>query len=247
MGAFPLNKNGLTDQEVSRYLHEVHPMILRIAQRIQNGLYNNQHFDDMVQVGLATAWEHRDHYLRLSSSDDFTRWLAVRVRGAMLDLLREEDPLPRRLRLKVRKVESAMAALQSRFMRSPTDQELADEAGMTVDALHQHFLDVGCAAPDYLGDYISEGEEDYPDEQLGHPDSVASRAELKEVLSEAISQLPNQEKTALSLYILEGLTLEEIGRVMGFKGKSSALRLVNAAIFLCRVHLATRSLSADSF
>lgn len=246
MGAFPLTKIGLTDPEISQYLREVHPMILRIAQRIQDRLPHNQHFDDMVQAGVTAAWEHRDHHLRLSRPDEFTRWLAVRVKGAMRDFLREEDPLPRRLRAKVRHVEWAMAVCRSRLMRTPTDMELADEAGMTVDALHQHFVDVGCAAPDYLDDYLRDGDCAQPDGQTS-PDVAAIRTELRESLSDAISQLPNQEKTALSLYILEGLTLEEVGRVMGFSGKSNALRLVNAAIFSCRVHLAARNLSADSF
>jgi len=245
LAALPLTKTGTNDPEVAQYLREVHPMILRIAQRIQDRLPHNQHFDDMVQAGLKTAWLHRDHHLRLSRPEEFTRWLTIRAKGAMLDLLREGDPLPRRLRAKSRQLETASAACRSRLMRLPTDQELAEEAGMTVDAVHRHFMDVGCAAPDYLDDYIQSGGQ-VPVEQC-FSDAGAVRSELLEILSEAIAQLPTNEKTALSLYILEELTLEEVGQVMGLSGKSSALRLVNAAIFSCRTHLAARNLSADSF
>ena len=220
-------------------------MILRIAQRIQDRLPHNQYFDDMVQIGLQTAWLHRDHHLRLSRPEEFTRWLTVRAKGAMMDLLRDEDPLPRRLRAKSRQLEAAAAACRSRLMRPPTDQELAEEAGMTIDAVHQHFMDVGCAAPDYLDDYVQSGEP-LPIDQC-FSDAGAVRSELQEVLSAAIDQLPSDEKTALSLYIFEELTLEEVSQVMGLSGKSSALRLVNAAIFSCRTHLAARGVSASSF
>ncbi|MBU2791865.1 sigma-70 family RNA polymerase sigma factor [Acidithiobacillus thiooxidans] len=245
MAARPLTKTGTNDPEVAQYLREVHPMILHIAHRIQDRLPHHQHFDDMVQIGLQTAWLHRDHHLRLSRPEEFTRWLTVRAKGAMLDLLRDEDPLPRRLRAKSRQLEAAAAACRAKLMRPPTDQELAVEAGMTVDAVHQHFTDVGCAAPDYLEDYIQSGEQ-VPDHQ-SFPDTGAIRSEIQEVLSTAIHQLPANEKTALSLYILEELTLEEVSQVMGLSGKSSALRLVNAAIFSCRTHLAARHLSANSF
>lgn len=220
-------------------------MILRIAQRIQDRLPHDKHFDDMVQIGLQTAWLHRDHHLRLSRPEEFARWLTVRAKGAMMDLLREEDPLPRRLRAKSRQLETAAAACRARLMRPPTDQELAEEAGMTVDAVHQHFMDVGCAAPDYLDDYIPSGEQIPVDPCFS--DAGAVRSELQAVLSAAIDRLPAKEKTALSLYILEELTLEEVSQVMGLSGKSGALRLVNAAIFSCRTHLTARGVSANSF
>lgn len=246
MGALPL-KSSATDWETTLYLREMHPMILRIAHRIQDGFPSGQHFDDMVQAGVVAAWESRDHHLRWSHPDEFVRWLAVRVRGAMMDILRDEDPLPRRLRAKVRHVERAMAVCRANLMRAPTDAELAEAAGLNVDELHQHFVDVGCAAPDYLEDYLGNGAGELVDGNAPPPDLSAAKTELREALTEAIAQLPEQEKTALSLYILEGLTLEEVGQVMGFAGKSNALRLVNAAIFSCRAHLAARSLSADSF
>jgi RNA polymerase sigma factor for flagellar operon FliA len=246
LGAFPL-KSSATDQETALYLREMHPMILRIARRIQDGLPQDQHFDDMVQAGVVAAWESRDHYLRLSRPDEFIRWLAVRVRGAMMDILRDEDPLPRRLRAKVRHVERAMAICRARLMRSPTDVELAEEGGLTVDDLHQHFINVGCAAPDYLEDYLVNGDGEPIDGAHLPPDMMAAKTEVQETLAHAIAELPEQERTAISLYILEGLTLEEVGQVMGFAGKSQALRLVNAAIFSCRSHLAARHLSADHF
>ena len=246
MGAFPL-KSSATDQETAIYLREVHPMILRIARRIQDGLPSGQYFDDMVQAGVVAAWESRDHHLRLSCPDDFIRWLAVRIKGAMMDILRDEDPLPRRLRAKVRHVEHAMAVCRSRLMRTPTDAELAEESGLSIDDLQQHFIDVSCAAPDYLEDYLGNGNSEPMDGSTPLPDLNTARMELQETLAEAIARLPEQERTALSLYILEGLTLEEVGQVMGFSGKSNALRLVNAAIFSCRSHLAARHLSADSF
>ncbi|MHB1705474.1 MAG: sigma-70 family RNA polymerase sigma factor [Acidithiobacillus sp.] len=246
MGALPLNASA-TDQETTLYLREMHPMILRIARRIQDGLPQANHFDDMVQAGVVAAWENRDHYLRWSRPDEFIRWLAVRVRGAMMDLLRDEDPLPRRLRAKARHVEHAMAACRTRLMRTPTDAELAEETGMTMDDLHRHFIDVGCAAPDYLGDYLGSGNGEPVDEARLPPDLMAAKVEVQETLARAIADLPEQERTAISLYILEGLTLEEVGQVMGFAGKSQALRLVNAAIFSCRSHLAERHLSADHF
>lgn len=246
MGAFPL-RSSATDRETASYLREVHPMILRIARRIQDGLPHDRNFDDMVQAGVVAAWENRNHHLRLSRPDEFIRWLAVRVKGAMMDILRDEDPLPRRLRTKVRHVERAMAVCRTRLMRSPTDVELAEESGLSVDALHQHFLDVGCAAPDYLEDYLGSGDDVQADGATLLPDLCATKKELQEILTDAIAQLPEPERIALSLYILEGLTLEEVGQVMGFSGKSQALRLVNAAIFSCRSHLAARQLSADSF
>lgn len=245
MGSAPLKNNRINDTEVAEYLRQIHPMIMHIALRIQDRLPHNHHFDDMVQAGLQVAWQHQGHHLRLSQPEDFTKWLTVRAKGAMLDILREEDPLPRRLRIKARLLEKSAAICRSKFMRSPTHQELADEAGMTLDDVHQHFMDVGHAAPDYLDDYLKNGEQIPDHENLS--DAKARRTEIQHILSGAIEHLPDNEKTAISLYILEELTLDEVSQVMGLSGKSSALRLVNSAIFTCRSYLAEKNISADSF
>lgn len=241
MGAVSIS-SARADVAMNAYLRELYPMILRIAQRIQDGLPHGNHYDDMVQAGAQVAWEHHDHYLRGTAPDDFRRWLAVRMKGAMLDLLRDEDWMPRRLRQKNKKIEQAAAVCRSRLLRHPTDTEIAAEAGISLEELHQHFLDANRAAPACLDDYMETHEVRDDGAQL--VEELAGKAELKAVLVEAIEDLPEREKIALSLYILEDLTLEEVCAVMGFKSKNTATRLINSATFRCRVFLAARGLES---
>ncbi|MGK9451340.1 sigma-70 family RNA polymerase sigma factor [Acidithiobacillus caldus] len=243
---YGLGSDKVNDRDVGRYLRALHPMILRVAKRIQDTLPVD-HLDDLVQTGVTVAWEHYEHHLRHSDPESFRRWLFVRIRGAMLDFLRDEDPFPRRLRDQSRKLERAAAQFRSREMREPSDRELAEAAGMDLDALHAHFIAASRAAPDYLEDYLMDGVELAAEPGQAGPDVHAVRQEWAVILERAIDRLQENERVALSLYILEGLTLEEVAEVLGCGSKSSALRVVNAAIFKCRSYLAEQSLSLVDF
>ncbi len=242
MGTTPI---ALCEQDTNAYLREYYPLILRLAQRIQDSLPTRNAYDDLVQAGMLAAWACADHHQRFAAPQEFVKLLAVRVRGAMLDLLREEDWAPRRLRKKNKELETGTARCIQRLQRYPSDQELAEAIGLSVQELHQHWAEIGRAAPLYIEDVLPARVELVGD--TGHPTHQrAENDEAKTLLTEAIIALPEAERTAISLYILEELTLEEVAHVMGFKSKNTALKLVTQGIIKCRAFLLARGLDAES-
>jgi len=241
LGSAPI---ALCEQDTNAYLREYYPLILRLAQRIQDGLPSRNAYDDLVQAGMLAAWACADHHQRFAAPQEFVKLLAVRIRGAMLDLLREEDWAPRRLRKKNKTLEIEAARCIQRLQRYPNDQELAEAVGWSVQELHQHWGEIGRAAPLYLEDVLPTHSELMDD--AAHPHHRAERDEARTLLTEAIAALSGEERTALSLYVLEELTLEDVAYVMGFNSKNTALKWVTQGIIKCRAFLLALGLDAES-
>lgn len=241
LGSAPIT---LCEQDTNAYLREYYPLILRLAQRIQDGLPSRNAYDDLVQAGMLAAWACAGHHQRFAAPQEFVKLLAVRIRGAMLDLLREEDWAPRRLRKKNKTLEIGAAHCIQRLQRYPNDQELAEAMGWSVHELHQHWSEIGRAAPLYLEDVLPAHSELMDD--TAQPHHRAERDEAKTFLTEAIAALSEEERTALSLYVLEELTLEDVAYVMGFKSKNTALKWVTQGITKCRAFLLAQGLDAES-
>jgi RNA polymerase sigma factor for flagellar operon FliA len=200
------------------------PLVKYVAGRVSVGLPPNVEQADFVSsgvFGLIDAIEKFD----LGREIKFETYAITRIRGAMIDELRALDWIPRSVRQKARSVERAYATLEARLRRTPTEGEVADEMGIAVEELHAVFSQLSLANVVALEELLHAGGDGggdrlslmdtLEDTAADNPVEVAEDRELRRFLARAINTLPEREKTVVTLYYYEGLTLAEIGHVLG--------------------------------
>jgi RNA polymerase sigma factor for flagellar operon FliA len=199
------------------------PLVKYVAGRVGVGLPPNIEQADLVSYGifgLIDAIEKFD----ITRAIKFETYAISRIKGAIIDELRSIDWIPRSIRSKAREVERAYASLEARLHRTPTEPEVADELGIKLDDLHAIFGQVSfvnVVALDELlnvngekGDKVSLVDT-LEDTRADDPVRVFESQETKHLLARAINMLPEREKIVVTLYYYEGLTLAEIGKVLG--------------------------------
>lgn len=199
------------------------PLVKYVAGRVGVGLPANVEQADFVSsgiFGLIDAIEKFD----LDRAIKFETYAISRIRGAIIDELRALDWIPRSVRQKARAVERAYATLETRLRRTPHEPEVAAELGIPVEELHAIFSQLSLAnvaALDELLHPAGEGGDGLSlldtlvDTAADDPVEVAEDRELRRLLARAVNTLPEREKTVVTLYYYEGLTLAEIGQVLG--------------------------------
>jgi RNA polymerase sigma factor for flagellar operon FliA len=222
-------------------------LVKYVAARVAVGLPQHVDSADLVSYGVIGLIDAIDRYDPVRQVK-FETYAIPRIRGAIIDELRAIDWVPRSVRAKARAVEQAYASLEATLLRTPTDAEVAAELDMTEQDLQdilRQISFVGVAALDEvflvggdrserttLGDTI-------PDAAAG-PVAMFEDKESKEILSQAIMQLGDRERTVLSLYYYEGLTLAEIGEILGVT-ESRVCQIHTKAVLQLRARLSERT------
>ena len=211
------------DQHVrDQLLLHYSPLVKYVAGRVAVGLPQNVEHADLVSYGifgLIDAVEKFDP----ERGYKFETYAIARIKGAILDELRSIDWVPRSVRAKARALEKAYAKLEGQLHRTPSDEEVANELGLTDDqfqTLLGQLSFVGLVALDELlsvsgerGESMTLGDT-IPDAGDG-PVGAYEVEEMRQLLAESINRMPEREKIVLTLYYYEGLTLAEIGQVLG--------------------------------
>ncbi|MCW2674305.1 MAG: polymerase, sigma 28 subunit, SigD/FliA/WhiG [Frankiales bacterium] len=199
------------------------PLVKYVAGRVGVGLPPNIEQADLVSYGifgLIDAIEKFD----LERAIKFETYAISRIKGAIIDELRSIDWIPRSVRYKAREVEKAYAALEAKLHRSPTEAEVAAELGIKLEELHTIFSQVSFVNVVALDELLSAGGEKgdklslvdtLEDTKAEDPVAAFETEETKYLLAKAINTLPEREKIVVTLYYYEGLTLAEIGQVLG--------------------------------
>ena len=199
------------------------PLVKYVAGRVGVGLPSNIEQADLVSYGifgLIDAIEKFD----LERAIKFETYAISRIKGAIIDELRSIDWIPRSVRYKAREVEKAYAALEAKLHRSPTEGEVAEELGIKLEELHAIFSQVSFVNVVALDELLSAGNEKgdklslvdtLEDTKAEDPVAAFETEETKYLLAKAINTLPEREKIVVTLYYYEGLTLAEIGQVLG--------------------------------
>jgi len=197
------------------------PFVKYVAGRVLAGL--PRHFDeeDLVSygiIGLIDAIERfePDRNLR------FETYAIPRIKGAIIDELRSIDWVPRSVRTKARAVEQAVTHLEATLRRTPNEVEVAAELEMTVGEFHKAMRKISSVGMMALDEVLRGGDrserstlgETLPDSGHGPVDTFEAK-ESKEALIRAVDGMPEREKTVLTMYYYDGLTLTEIGDVLG--------------------------------
>ncbi|MFJ1937824.1 RNA polymerase sigma factor WhiG [Kitasatospora sp. NPDC088160] len=199
------------------------PLVKYVAGRVGVGLPSNVEQADFVSsgvFGLIDAIEKFD----VDRAIKFETYAISRIRGAIIDELRALDWIPRSVRQKAKAVERTYATLEARLRRTPHEPEVAAEMGIAIEDLHAIFSQLSLAnvvALDELLHPVGEGGDRLSlmdtlvDHGADNPVEVAEDRELRRLLAHAVNTLPEREKTVVTLYYYEGLTLAEIGQVLG--------------------------------
>ena len=197
------------------------PLVKYVAGRVSVGLPQNIEQADLVSYGVFGLIDAIDKF-DPDRNIKFETYAIARIKGAIIDELRSIDWVPRSVRAKAREVEKAYTKLEGTLMRTPSDGEIAKEIGITEDELQTRFNQISFVGLVALDEMLSGGErgesttlgDTIPDKGVG-PVGAYEVEEMKQILAAAISRLGDREKLVLMLYYYEGLTLAEIGEVLG--------------------------------
>ncbi|MEI6230779.1 MAG: RNA polymerase sigma factor WhiG, partial [Actinomycetes bacterium] len=221
------------------------PLVKYVAGRVGVGLPPNVEQGDLVSYGifgLIDAIEKFD----LDRAIKFETYAINRIRGAIIDELRSIDWIPRSVRSKARNVERAYQALEAKLQRTPTEPEVAEEMGVTLDELHAIFNQVSfvnvVALDELMNSSADRGDkgtlgDTLEDKNAPDPMGAFESEETKVILAQAIQGLPEREKIVVTLYYYEGLTLAEIGQVLGVT-ESRICQMHTKAVLQLRARLA---------
>lgn len=192
------------------------PLVKFVAGRVGAGLPSSVDPGDLVSsgvFGLIDAIERFDPERGVK----FETFAVPRIRGAVYDGLRQLDWVPRSVRSRAREVERSFSELEHQLGRSPSDEELAAHLRISTEELARWLSAIASTTVGPLDRAIAAGAEPAADDGpgSGSPSAVLEDRELSRIMREEIRKLPEREKLVLSLYYDEGLTLAEIGGVLG--------------------------------
>lgn len=215
------------------------PLVKRIAYHLMSRLPSSVQVDDLVQNGMLGLLDAMDRY-EAGFGAQFETYATQRIRGAMLDGLRENDWLPRSLRREMRRIEAAIHQLEQEHGRAPTEKELATSLGMTLADYQKMLQDARGHQLVYFEDLSGDGDEDFLERHLtddaADPLRLLEDKDIRKHLVEAIESLPEREKMMMGLYYEQDLNLREIGDVMGVT-ESRVCQLHSQAIARLRARL----------
>ncbi|MDQ3751546.1 MAG: RNA polymerase sigma factor WhiG [Actinomycetota bacterium] len=199
------------------------PLVKYVAGRVAAGLPSNIEQADLISYGIFGLIDAIDKY-ELERGIKFETYAISRIRGAIIDELRAIDWVPRSVRFKAREVEKAYTSLENKLKRPPSDPEVAQELGVSLDDLNHTYTQLSSVSLIALDELMSvDGErgdrlslvETLEDTKAVGPVEAFESEEMKEILARAVNRLPEREKWVVTLYYYEAMTLAEIGKVLG--------------------------------
>jgi len=224
-----------TDTYIQRYA----PLVKRIAHHMMVRLPASVDVADIIQAGMIGLLDAVRRY-QVSQGAEFETYAIQRIRGAMLDELRQNDWLPRSLRRDMRRIEAMISQLEQKNGRQPSERELADALGMPLADYQTTLQEARGYQIVYFEDFSESDDEHFLDRHC--PDTHPNPLEFLEdervraALIEAIEDLPEREKLVMGLYYEQELNLREIGEVMGVS-ESRVCQLHSQAVARLRAKL----------
>jgi RNA polymerase sigma factor for flagellar operon FliA len=223
LGALWHGFKGSQDPEArERLILHYAPLVKYVASRVATGLPASVDQADLVSYGMFGLIDALQKF-EPGRGNKFETYAIPRIKGAIIDELRAMDWVPRSVRFKQREIEKALADLESMLKRQPTEKELAERLGMSLSELHEVITQISFVSVLALDEAVSVGAD--RGEQVTLIDTLADRGidptsgvesqETRGLLAAAINSLSEREKIVVTLYYFEGLTLAEIGEVLG--------------------------------
>ena len=221
-------------------LHQHATLVKKLAYQLKAKLPPSVELDDLVQAGMMGLLDAINRYEDTHGAQ-FETYAAQRIRGAMIDELRNADWLPRSIRKNMRDVEGAINQLEQILGRPPTEGEVAKQLKMSLDDYYDMLGECSGHQLLYYEDFHeSEGGDHFLDRFLqddsGNPIKGLLDSNFRETLIEAIENLPEREQILMGLYYEQELNLKEIGAVMNVS-ESRVCQLHSQAIARLRAYM----------
>jgi RNA polymerase sigma factor for flagellar operon FliA len=232
---------GTKDREklIERYA----PLAKYVVDRLHVALPPSISYEDLIAQAVLGLIEAVDNYDQ-GRGVKFETFAYHRIRGSVMDMLRDMDWMPRSLRRKERELSSVYASLEMKLGREPNDAELAEALQVSPEELIQLYSSLSIQGTQSLNEIVcsSQGEaveamDMVADEEGLSPEAHVEKSAEKELLVGAINQLPEKEQTVIALYYQENLTLKEIAAVLGVS-ESRVCQLHSRALSRLRENLA---------
>ncbi|MCX7922401.1 MAG: FliA/WhiG family RNA polymerase sigma factor [Clostridia bacterium] len=203
----------IREKLILEYAH----LIKYVAGRLSIYFGSNVEYDDLVGFGAFGLIDAIDKF-DINKGVKFETYASLRIRGAIIDSIREMDWVPRSLRQKNKELEKAYWELENELGHSATDKEVAEKLGIPQEDFYKLLNEVNLSSMMSLEEFLEQNYEigvDIPNtSDEDKPESYMELTEIKEILGEAIDKLPEKEKTVITLYYFEELTLKEISAIM---------------------------------
>ncbi|MFB3825761.1 MAG: sigma-70 family RNA polymerase sigma factor [Bryobacteraceae bacterium] len=219
-------------------------LVRAIAVHVHDSLPVHVDLDDLVHAGILGLFDAAEKYDE-GKQVAFQAYAKHRIKGAILDSLRELDWASRDMRKRHKKVEAAVRDLSSKLGRTPAEWEVADSLGMGLERWRRMMLElrtVGLLSASGRGDTDGAPAPEFPAEPDTQPDRVCAHTELKHAVQRALGQLPERYRRVMSLYYTGELTMKEIGEALGVNESrisqihKSALEKMAAALHSEGIH-----------
>lgn len=221
------------------YVKKFAPLVKRIAYHLMAKLPASVQVDDLIQAGLIGLMDAAQHYDDTQGAQ-FETYAVQRIRGSMLDELRQADWLPRTVRKSLRQIEASINKLEQKNKRAPNEAEVAKEMNLGLPEYQQMLLDARGHQLLYYEDLQDSDDADFFERHVtqnsGDPLHILENEGFRKVLVEAISTLPEREKQMMGMYYEQELNLREIGEVLGVS-ESRVCQLHSQAVARLRVKL----------
>ncbi len=210
----------LNQNQKDSLIKEYAPLIKFVAQKIAMRLPSNIELDDLISAGVIGLMDAIDKY-DPTRDNKFKTYAEFRIRGAILDELRAQDWVPRSIRDKAKLLDKTMVHLESELGRAPTDEEVAKALNVSLEEFHELVNQVRPVSLLSIDDAQTFSNVDKKSilnllegAKINNPYNQLSLKTVKDVIAQAIEDLPERQRLVLSLYYYEDLNLKEIGQVL---------------------------------
>ncbi|KYH29761.1 MULTISPECIES: FliA/WhiG family RNA polymerase sigma factor [Clostridium] len=222
------------EQIVKRYI----PLVKYIASRVIIGKSKYIEFEDLLSYGMIGLMDALNKFDE-SKGMKFSTYASIRIRGSMIDEIRKNSPISKGAMDKLNRYNTAIELLQKKNLKDPSNIEIAEELGITVGEVGEIENFINYISVVSLEDLIFSEDDDMSlmgtieDKKSPNPENALEEQEKIEYLTKALEMLNEKDRTVLSLYYYEGMTLKEIGKVLGVS-ESRVCQLHSRAIIHLR-------------
>lgn len=196
---------------------EYAPLVKVVAGRLNMYLGRNVEYEDLCSYGVFGLIDAIDKF-DMTKDVKFETYASLRIRGSILDQIRKMDWIPRTVRQKQKRLDEAIRIVETRTGRSATDEEIAQELGVSDEELLNWQSQLKVTNVISLNEYVEQGTEPVMETKgnshFAQPEEMVEQEELKQMLAESLKLLTEKESKVILLYYYEDLTLKEISKVL---------------------------------
>ncbi len=238
-----LSSLALRDQLITEHLH----LVRAIASHMQRSMSAHVEVDDLVHAGMMGLFDAATKF-QSEKEVSFAGYAKHRIRGAILDSLRQMDFASRDLRKRLKRVQSVSQELAVRLHREPTEAEVASEMGLDQrrwQALMVDFRNLGTMAQQQRPEREDQRTTEIPCAPTEVPDQVFAKRQMKNKLSTVLQSLPERQKQVVTMYYEGNMTMKEIGDNLGIN-ESRVSQIHKSALLRMQVVLSSNGVTSTS-